>query len=96
MTFDAGTSSPTWVFIRHQDTIRVRRRSAHELDVTSDTGESRTFAFVDANELAAFQCGFERHLVDTGWSLIELTRPADDTADALVRRADVARVSDVG
>lgn len=62
---------PTWVFARDSTTISVSRLPGRRLQIDSSEGETRAFTFPDFDELTAFQLGFERHLVATGWSLIE-------------------------
>jgi len=37
----------------------------------SVVGNERVIPFTNLDELTAFHCGFEQHLVATGWSLVE-------------------------
>ena len=62
---------PTWVFARGEQTIRVQRLPGQVLHIGSDEGNDRRFTFNDVDELTAFHCGFEEHLIATGWSLVE-------------------------
>jgi hypothetical protein len=62
---------PTWVFARESTTIRVRRLPGLRLHIESSENNERTFTFDDLNQLSAFHSEFERHLVATGWSLVE-------------------------
>jgi hypothetical protein len=62
---------PTWVFARGDDRIRLRRDASLTLRLDAVDGPERTFSFPDIDELTAFQCGLEQHLVATGWSLVE-------------------------
>jgi len=62
---------PTWVFVRDTTTIRIQRRVGLTLHIESNEGNERVFPFSDLNELTAFHCGFEQHLIATGWSLVE-------------------------
>jgi hypothetical protein len=71
LTVGDETRLPTWLFAREGITIRIRRLPDLRIDIESSEGSTRAFAFPDIDELTAFQCGFEQHLIDTGWSLVE-------------------------
>lgn len=58
------------------------------LRIESSEANHRVFCFSDIDELTAFQCGFESHLVETGWSLLDVAPerdlgdpPADDPSE---------------
>jgi hypothetical protein len=59
------------VFARGETTIRVQRLPGQILHIDSSEGNDREFTFQDLDELTAFHCGFEEHLIATGWSLVE-------------------------
>jgi len=59
------------MFLRDGTTIRIQRRIGLTLHIESSAGNERVFQFSDLNELTAFHCGFEQHLIATGWSLVE-------------------------
>lgn len=69
----ASDGTATWVFIRGTDRLTIRRPDDHELCVTSENGPTRRFAFADIVELVYFQLGFEDHLLDSEWSLVEFS-----------------------
>ena len=68
---DGEIQPPTWVFVRDTTTIRIQRLAGLTLHIESSTGNERVFSFSDVNEVTAFHCGFEQHLIATGWSLVE-------------------------
>jgi hypothetical protein len=85
---------PTWVFVRDTTTIRVRRLPGSTLHIESSEGNERVFPFADLDELTAFHCGFEQHLVATGWSLVEFgpeRRSGQDRRTALRNGQDRRR-----
>jgi hypothetical protein len=59
------------VFVRDTTTITVQRLAGLTLRIESSEGNERVFPFTDLDELTAFHCGFEQHLIATGWSLTE-------------------------
>lgn len=71
MTAAGDRRPPTWVFARGETTIRVQRLPGQVLHIESNEGNDRQFTFQDLDELTAFHCGFEEHLIATGWSLVE-------------------------
>jgi hypothetical protein len=62
---------PSWVFGRGAVTIAIRRVPPLVLRIESSEANLREFFFSDIDELTAFQCGFELHLLETGWSLLD-------------------------
>jgi hypothetical protein len=66
----SADDAPTWIFARDPSTIAVQRLPMLRLRVVSSAGHTREFDFKDMSELTAFHCGFEAHLIRTGWSLV--------------------------
>ena len=65
---------PAWVFGRGEVTIAIRRVPPLGLRIeSSEASRRRVFAFENIDELTAFQCGFESHLLETGWSLLDFS-----------------------
>jgi hypothetical protein len=77
LTIAAGSKLPTWVFDREGTTIAIRRVSPLTLRVESSEQHGREFSFTTIDELTAFQCGFEIHLLETGWSLVDFGVPVE-------------------
>ena len=71
MTTQSPARVPTWVFANATEQIHVQRPSVGELLIHSNVKSSRVFEFADIEELTAFQLGFERHLLATGWTLVD-------------------------
>ena len=59
------------MFVRDTITITVQRLADLTLHIESSEGNERVIPFTNLDELTAFHCGFEQHLVATGWSLVE-------------------------
>jgi hypothetical protein len=73
LTGEDGQPLPTWVFGRDSTTISLRRHPGLSLEVVSSEAHRRVFTFDDIDTLTAFQCNFEAHLVDSGWTLLDFT-----------------------
>jgi hypothetical protein len=64
-----------WTFRRKHDTLAVRRELAgqgYQLVVT-ESGQPRTFSFLELDRLIIFQNDMEAFLVRTGWVLADFT-----------------------
>jgi hypothetical protein len=82
-----GFKLPTWVFDRDGVTIAIQRVPPFAIHVESSERQRRQFSFSTIDELTAFQCGFEAHLLETGWSLVAFGPERRDTDDPAGRRA---------
>ena len=64
----------TWVFVRGQHRLEVRRMidpASAQLELTEGGCDARTFSFQNHAALVAFQAGFEHALSRAGWTLAE-------------------------
>ena len=79
----ADEQRPTaWVFGRGEVTIAIRRVPPLRLRIeSSEASRRRVFSFANIDELTAFQCGFESHLLETGWSLLDFFAERRRNAD---------------
>lgn len=89
-----GFKLPTWVFDRDGVTIAIQRVPPFAIHVESSERQRRQFSFTTIDELTAFQCGFEAHLLETGWSLVAFgpeRRGRDSSAGHSASRTDERR-----
>lgn len=65
-------ADPTWVFVRGDERLTIRRRESEEgcLLVLGDGRDGRTYAFPDQVALVRFQSDMEALLLQTGWSFL--------------------------
>lgn len=86
----------TWVYVRGQDRIEVRRSvtpTSTRLEVSGSNAEVRAFDFDDHAGLVTFHSGFEQALAQSGWSLAEFQPERRSGADrrAIPRPTDRRR-----
>jgi hypothetical protein len=67
MKAPAGT---TWVFARRDQHLTICKSAETVLTISGVLDAHRRIAFHTLEDLLAFQSGFERHLITTGWSLV--------------------------
>jgi hypothetical protein len=87
LSTSTGFKLPTWVFDRDGVTIAIQRVPPFAIHVESSERQRRQFSFSTIDELTAFQCGFEAHLLETGWSLVAFGPERRDPDDLAGRRA---------
>ncbi|HEY3045675.1 MAG TPA: hypothetical protein VGJ39_16715 [Vicinamibacterales bacterium] len=73
MKTDSEPATPTWVFARGTDHVRIQRVEPTRLVVSSPNEDTMQHDFDSAEALLSYQLDYEQELVANGWRLIEFS-----------------------
>jgi hypothetical protein len=77
---------PTWTFARGADRIVLRCPTRTQIVISGTASPVRRIDFSEASDRVAYQSGFESHLIDSGWSLVDFSSPRGTGAESKTMR----------
>jgi hypothetical protein len=83
---EPGDTEPSWTFVRGNDRIVLRCPSRSRIVISGSAARVRRIDFEEPGARIAYQSGFERHLINTGWTLVDFTPGESPRRVSRVRR----------